>query len=757
MSRVGTRTHVQCLQRWNKVLKSDLKKGHWTQQEDELLREIVQQNIDPSDPSRPLSWATIAVTIQGRTAKQCRERWMNHLDPTVNKGPWSAQEDKILLELQKQWGNQWASIASQLKGRTQNSVKIRWKTLQHKKKKNFYMDDYSSSNAESLHSSFESMPSQPSAPKQSPSPYPLPPADIQLNLKTGSIRGSLHISLQDTNNTDNNNTNNTNVNSNITNTTLPVLTNSSMGSNTIQLLRKSQEKAGTTKVNPIYALPQSVQFNIPSSLNTNISLNHNLRSYHNSADSNITMKSSHNSINNNNDTNNDISGNTFDDSSFPPLMNSFRTSFGAGFNSSFGLLNNSFGAGLNSYNPFATSSNFLSTSQNMYIPSDSQSSLSHSFTHIPSLFGSKNNMNNININNNNNNNVYLPPPSSSDISGMSSLHNSINGNYGNLSPPSNLPPIETPPPSSFFLPHINSQGNSLNNLVPPPLLSQNNNNMNMNNMNNMNNINNKFANTSLDIHVPIVVPSSNSTTIPMTLNTPSYIIGNMNNMNNNNMNNSNNMNNNNNMNMNNSNMNNNNMNNNNMNMNNNKESNGVYNHAGISTSFNDILTTFENNLTKSNKQFDMDSNIDIPITQPNEFILEGNNMDNNTNNNNNNNNNPYYYMNDMSQLLSPPENSNINQINLPNNGDYNNYNNNIDIMDHNLEETINTIPLYDNMLFDFNNNMNTLPSSNYIPENEPLTEEGQYNDENNSIDMIQMNNSLKDLTIDIPLQHHLNH
>ena len=36
------------------------------------------------------SWTLIAARLGGgRNSKQCRERWHNHLDPDVKKGPWT--------------------------------------------------------------------------------------------------------------------------------------------------------------------------------------------------------------------------------------------------------------------------------------------------------------------------------------------------------------------------------------------------------------------------------------------------------------------------------------------------------------------------------------------------------------------------------------------------------------------------------------------------------------------------------------------
>lgn len=80
-------------------------------------------------------WTTIADRIPGRTAKQCRERWNNHLDPAVNKGEWTPSEDKIIIDGHFQYGNRWSVIAKLLPGRTENAVKIRWKSLDRKERK----------------------------------------------------------------------------------------------------------------------------------------------------------------------------------------------------------------------------------------------------------------------------------------------------------------------------------------------------------------------------------------------------------------------------------------------------------------------------------------------------------------------------------------------------------------------------------------------------------------------------------------------
>ncbi|KAI9919043.1 hypothetical protein PsorP6_012227 [Peronosclerospora sorghi] len=118
---VPGRNHTQCLQRWTKVLAPGLVKGHWRPDEDELLKELVAEGRK--------NWGQVATRIPGRTSKQCRERWYNHLDPSIIRGEYTHEEDQIILDAQARLGNRWSAIAAMLPGRTEDAVKIRWKSL----------------------------------------------------------------------------------------------------------------------------------------------------------------------------------------------------------------------------------------------------------------------------------------------------------------------------------------------------------------------------------------------------------------------------------------------------------------------------------------------------------------------------------------------------------------------------------------------------------------------------------------------------
>ncbi|EAS07646.1 Myb-like DNA-binding domain protein (macronuclear) [Tetrahymena thermophila SB210] len=132
------RSAIQCLHRWSKILKPGLVKGPWTADEDEKLIYWVQQY-------GPYKWSQCSELITGRSGKQCRERWFNNLNPNVKKGNWTQEEDNAIFRGYLSHGSSWSKIAKNLEGRTENSVKNRFystvrKLLSDMEKKGKYVN-----------------------------------------------------------------------------------------------------------------------------------------------------------------------------------------------------------------------------------------------------------------------------------------------------------------------------------------------------------------------------------------------------------------------------------------------------------------------------------------------------------------------------------------------------------------------------------------------------------------------------------------
>lgn len=113
------RSPIQCLHRWTKILKPGLVKGPWTLEEDKRLIEWVQKE-------GALKWSRAAHYIPGRSGKQCRERWLNNLNPHLKKSNWTDEEDELIFSLYKKYGSAWSKIAKNFEGRTENSIKNRF-------------------------------------------------------------------------------------------------------------------------------------------------------------------------------------------------------------------------------------------------------------------------------------------------------------------------------------------------------------------------------------------------------------------------------------------------------------------------------------------------------------------------------------------------------------------------------------------------------------------------------------------------------
>ncbi|KAI5428750.1 transcription factor MYB17 [Lathyrus oleraceus] len=115
--------------------KKGLKKGPWTAEEDEILANYINKNGGHG------SWRSLPkITGLLRCGKSCRLRWTNYLRPDIKRGPFTPEEEKLVIQLHAILGNRWAAIASQLPGRTDNEIKNFWNTHLKKRLKSMGID-----------------------------------------------------------------------------------------------------------------------------------------------------------------------------------------------------------------------------------------------------------------------------------------------------------------------------------------------------------------------------------------------------------------------------------------------------------------------------------------------------------------------------------------------------------------------------------------------------------------------------------------
>ncbi|CAN6237809.1 unnamed protein product [Urochloa humidicola] len=106
------------------------RRGAWSQEENEILIEMVNANSSKD-------WLSIARAVPGRSRKQCRDRWTHYLDPAVNQMPWSEQEEIDLIRAHKIHGNKWCELAKLFPGRTGKAIKNYWAGSMKKKIKSY--------------------------------------------------------------------------------------------------------------------------------------------------------------------------------------------------------------------------------------------------------------------------------------------------------------------------------------------------------------------------------------------------------------------------------------------------------------------------------------------------------------------------------------------------------------------------------------------------------------------------------------------
>lgn len=116
-----------------KIQKKIQHREKFTNVENQLLHTLVKKH-------GLSNWEIISQNMIGRTAKQCRDHYLNYLLPCRNVSPWSPEEDQLLISKYNIFGSKWKKMTAFFNGRSANSIKNRWNYFLSKRVGNYSLN-----------------------------------------------------------------------------------------------------------------------------------------------------------------------------------------------------------------------------------------------------------------------------------------------------------------------------------------------------------------------------------------------------------------------------------------------------------------------------------------------------------------------------------------------------------------------------------------------------------------------------------------
>lgn len=158
--------------------KAHTNKGAWTKEEDDRLIAYIKAHGEGCWRSLPKAAGLL------RCGKSCRLRWINYLRPDLKRGNFTEEEDELIIKLHSLLGNKWSLIAGRLPGRTDNEIKNYWNTHIKRKLLNRGIDPVTHRPLNGVASHPDSSTTTSATPATSPTPPPPKTISFSSPIKT---------------------------------------------------------------------------------------------------------------------------------------------------------------------------------------------------------------------------------------------------------------------------------------------------------------------------------------------------------------------------------------------------------------------------------------------------------------------------------------------------------------------------------------------------------------------------------------------
>ncbi|XP_068085149.1 snRNA-activating protein complex subunit 4-like [Anabrus simplex] len=119
------RTAFQCASRYHRFLNKNMRNSKWTKEDDKALQHCIQK----FQIGNYIPWQKVAYYMENRTKLQLYNRWCYSLNPTIHKGRFTKEEDILILAGIKKYGKDFSQISQYLHGRTSVQVRDRYNTI----------------------------------------------------------------------------------------------------------------------------------------------------------------------------------------------------------------------------------------------------------------------------------------------------------------------------------------------------------------------------------------------------------------------------------------------------------------------------------------------------------------------------------------------------------------------------------------------------------------------------------------------------